>query len=156
LRHRGEITVDLELGSMIITHSFLVVDSWELPGQMLIDTDFTDAHHVVYSSQSPFLVINGQEVEVVLSCSSSSSLCAATRGCGGRPATTRGTETPGTPVWSGACCTEEHVQCCIGLGQVLGWLCWREWLRYARVKTVHGGFVFHTQTGKIVRWSWRK
>lgn len=61
----GSTLFPLTFRQVTVQHTFLVVDTWALPYQMLNGTDFTDAHKVVFSSRPTSLTKNGQEVRVV-------------------------------------------------------------------------------------------
>lgn len=108
LPHLGGVTLGIELGSTIVNHDFLVTEAWELPGQMLIGTDFTDAHRVVYDSRSRFLIVEDQKVEIVRSRPPSRSAAVAMVR-GGRPAIRRGRGRTGTPVEPTTHCVAEKV-----------------------------------------------
>jgi len=95
---RGEVDIPLEFGPVKVKHSFLVADSWNLPGKLLLGCDFIRTHRVIFTNNPPqpiHLSIEGQQVDVVWSPEAGS--IATECGCRGPPTTRPGNPTPGTP-----------------------------------------------------------
>ncbi|XP_047482662.1 uncharacterized protein LOC125034761 isoform X3 [Penaeus chinensis] len=96
---RGDVDIPLEFGPVKVKHSFLVADSWNLPGKLLLGCDFIRTHQVVFVNHPPQpiqLSIEGQQVDVVWS-PEAGSIATEACGCRGPPTTSPGRPTPTTP-----------------------------------------------------------